>query len=853
MHWCHQFWIGCLLALISTPTLFGQAPVAHPVKVEILEGVPDKQTWDLKDAKVTGSYTEPAFGFVFIPPKYSDKAHVLDRSSPFMLQARANLTFPKGKYQIIVRGRGAVRLYLDDKLLAQHGFPRVATNGHQPVVPLPKLPVAGIKPYGHGQRDKLITVELDGKDHEYRFEIMVAGKGLRPETGEPAVAIRKDKEDGFYLLSDSLEVPFTSAGWKQYVRSEEAYHIANNAAARQQVSKAERAYWDQRHELVRKIVTAQPAPVVPKIAAKLPVHNAIDQFLGAKLESEKGTPTALTSDEAFLRRVKLDTVGLIPTPEEIEAFRNDKSPDKRAKVIDRLLADPRWADHWVGYWQDVLAENPGLITPSLNNTGPFRWYLHAAFSDNLPMDRFVTDLILMEGSVNQGAPAAFGLATNNDVPMAAKAHVLGKAFLAVDMTCARCHDAPYHPYKQQQLFGMAAMLERKAVKVPGTSSVPMAKGARKPHVEVTLKAGSSVNPDWRLSELIPTKIPDGLLRNAKDEREKLAVLITSPHNTRFAKVLVNRVWQRYLGLGLITNPDDWSAAEASHPELLEYLARELMRHDYDLKHLARLILNSHGYQRQAIPMTELEGNRLFAGPVQRRMTAEQLVDSLFAAVGKEFDSEELTFDPEGKQTQRQCTNQGHPKRAWHFCTLNNERDRPALSLPIAQGYVDLLSAFGWRFSRPSPLTLREDALTPIESMTLANGQLMNRLIRLTDEAEITELSVQKLKLEELVQKTYLRILSRPATAGEMRMAVELLQPGYEQRLTGKPARPKEEYICIVTWANHLHPEATRLKMEATKLARAGDAPTPRLQEDWRMRMEDLVWSMLNSPEFVFVP
>jgi hypothetical protein len=383
--------------------------------------------------------------------------------------------------------------------------------------------------------------------------------------------------------------------------------------------------------------------------------------------------------------------------------------------------------------------------------------------------------------------------------------------------------------------------------------VPVAKGARKPKVDVTLPAGSLVNPDWQLDELIPTKIPDGLLRDAKDQRETLAVLFTSPHNPRFAKVLANRVWQRYMGLGLITNPDDWSTAEASHPELLDWLARELMLHDYDLKHLARLILNSHAYQRQAIPLQKLEDNRLFAGPAHRRMAAEQLVDSLFAAVGKDFDSEELTFDPEGKQTQRQCTNLGLPKRAWQFCTLNNERDRPALSLPIAQGYVDLLSAFGWRFSRPSPQTLREDALTPIEAMTLANGQLMNRLVRLTDEAEITALCVQPLKLEDLVHKTFQRILSRPATPGEMKIAVKLLQPGYENRLTGKAAQPKEESICIVTWANHLHPEATRLKLEATKLAREGDVPTVRLQADWRMRMEDLVWSLLNSPEFVFVP
>src|SRR6185312_17308613 len=96
--------------------------------------------------------------------------------------------------------------------------------------------------------------------------------------------------------------------------------------------------------------------------------------------------TPLTDELTFLRRVTLDTVGVVPTYQEVQDFLRDTRADRRARVIDRLLADARWADHWVGYWQDVLAENPNILNPTLNNSGPFRWWIHEALADNKPID-----------------------------------------------------------------------------------------------------------------------------------------------------------------------------------------------------------------------------------------------------------------------------------------------------------------------------------------------------------------------------------------------------------------------------------------------------------------------------------
>src|SRR5262249_35965778 len=250
------------------------------------------------------------------------------------------------------------------------------------------------------------------------------------------------------------------------------------ARARLDATTDERAYWRKRHAEARRWCDEQPAIAIPETA--LPVHNPIDRFLGARIEKAGAKLPPLLDDDAFLRRVTLDTAGVLPTPAEIARFRQDQRPDRRTRVIDRLLADARWADHWVSYWQDVLAENPGLLKPTLNNTGPFRWWLHEALLDNLPLDRFATELTLMEGSLLAGAPSGFAVATENDVPMAAKAQTLSRAFLAADLSCARCHDAPSKSYRQEQLFGMAAVLASTPPAVPAATTGKHRPGRRGP-------------------------------------------------------------------------------------------------------------------------------------------------------------------------------------------------------------------------------------------------------------------------------------------------------------------------------------------------------------------------------------
>jgi hypothetical protein len=866
-------WRARYLGLIAVSLLTQVGPVrAEPsgyipqgVEFEVFEGIPDKNTWDFDAAEPTARFDAPAFALAGLPKKYNAAGVIDDRQAPFVVRGSARLRIPEGEYRLLLRARGAARLMLDGKVIVETKFRVPSDNGHGAVPELKSAAEPNLALLPAENQEELATMTLDGKPHEFWLEAIVGDQKLRPELGEISVSISGPGEQRseigeptFKLLTHDLKTPLSEHNWAVYKRKYFVSLAQIDTLARRQIVAQHDAYWVRRHEIARTHIPTQPAPVEPNVAGDNDELTAVDRFLLAQGANRSFTP--LLDDHAFLRRLALDTVGTVPTPAEIVEFDDDKDPGRRQRAVARFVNDSRWADHWTSYWQDVLAENPGILKPELNNTGAFRYWIYESFLDNKPFDRFATELVRMEGSVMYGGPAGFGIATQNDAPLAEKAHVLAKAFLAVELKCARCHDAPYHPFKQEDTFHLAAMLARKPQKLPKTSTVPLVEGARKPAITISLRPGEEIEQDWPF-ESLSAELYDGVLPDDNDSRERLAALLTSPANSRFAEVIVNRVWTRYIGWGLVSSVDDWHDAERLHPELLEYLARDFVEHGYDLKRLARQILQSRLYQSQVI--SEPSGDRpqnaaVQLGPARRRMSAEQIVDSLFAAVGKPFNSEELTFDPAGRSPARQFGNLGHPRRAWQFTSLSNERDRPALSMPAAQSVVDLLVTFGWRESRQNPLTERNEEPNVLQPLVLANGVVGARITSLSDDSAITSLALQAFSLDELVRQVYLRLLSRPPRADEQQMFVDLLRDGFDKRrvdvnpFADRQKQPTE-HRSAVAWSNHLSPEASLLKLESERRARSGDPPTALLVANWRERMEDMVFALVNSPEFVFVP
>jgi Protein of unknown function (DUF1553)/Protein of unknown function (DUF1549)/Concanavalin A-like lectin/glucanases superfamily len=781
---------------------------------------------------------------------------------PVLLRAFTRVQLPAGEVELLLRSPGLSRVWLNGAVVLSTPARRLSPDAHQPwIVYKPDMPWLRVPRVGDNEARQRVTIVEE--EVELILESLIGSSTTRCEMGETLVAYRTG-DQMFSLIGPSSEsVQLVDQEFEAYRNAIEGDLARLDRQLLNETSAVEDAFWERRHQIAQQHESNLPPLTIPSAVAQLPESNLIDRYVNASLaalaEEIKHQPWfKRVSDTEFLRRVSLDLRGVPPTVDEVLEFESSMVTDKRLEAVERLIADDRWADHWTSYWQDVLAENPNILKPSLNNSGPFRFWLHDALLMNKPMDRFVTELVRMEGDSHAGAAAGFEMAAENDVPMAEKAHILGSAFLAVDMKCARCHDAPYHPWKQKELFEIAAMLKRTTIEVPPTSSVPKEffdrKGRESP-ITLTLQPDDKIVPAWPFTEFGEGRVAAELLGRADSTREQLAALLTRAENQRFSQVIVNRVWTRLMGWGLVNSVDDWNDLSPRNPALLDYLSREFVKAGYDLKQLVKLILASEAYQRKSIDGSNLEPSLAYAAPWHRRLTAEQVVDSAHAVSGVPLSTEAITFDPEGSQTTQNFLNLGPAQRAWQLTSLSNERDRPSLALPKAAAVVECMEAFGWRSSRQSPTSHRETEPNVVQPGVVANGSLAGWVTRFTDDSAFTAEALQARSLAQFVDRLFLQILSRHPCEEESRRFVEALQVGFEDRLREpeKSERLPPMHRGFVTWSNHFTVESNALMRDVEREIAAGPEPTNRLSDSWRSLAEDAAWALLNAPEFQFVP
>ncbi len=399
-----------------------------------------------------------------------------------------------------------------------------------------------------------------------------------------------------------------------------------------------------------------------------PLREIIDAEIAAAWSKHDITPAPPAGDAEFLRRVCLDLAGVIPTYDETVAFLNDASGDKRQKLIDRLLDDPRYAQHQADLWDLILfgRNPPGFGTDKRD--GIQRW-LREQFAQNRPYDQWVRELLRVEGnSAEQGPPLYYVQYRNQPEDLN---EVVTQTFLGVQLQCARCHDHPYEEWTQLDFYGMAAFFARLQVVDTGkaggltkfmigeksTGDVLFTGPAKN---QQPGKKGDPVKPKFLLGEpLAEPPLPEGFkepkLESNKpppapqfSRKDQFAEWVTGESNPFFAKAIANRIWAQHFGRGIVHPVDNMSPSNVpSHPALLDALSKWLVEHKFDLPAYIRELVNSRTYQlssrhrgthevgRRDEPMGLISRSEMatFRHARSRPLSAEELIESWRVATG----------------------------------------------------------------------------------------------------------------------------------------------------------------------------------------------------------------------------
>jgi hypothetical protein len=528
---------------------------------------------------------------------------------------------------------------------------------------------------------------------------------------------------------------------------------------------------------VCRVTVPQKTAVSPQAYAKLPRHNFIDELVYRKLAKLNLLPSPQADDATFLRRASLDLTGSLPTAEETRQFLvesasvirhpssvgasgsriTDDASRIRARLIDRLLSRPEYADYWAMRWVNLLLVDRDPLFPK----GAFaydRW-VRDAFRDNIPFDRFARAIVTATGETYRDGPANFyrALATPGE-----QAKSISQLFLGVRLDCAQCHHHPNERWSVEDFYSLAAYFAR--VKRKGGSEFENVIFVGSEGEVNHPKTGAVMDPR-------PLGGPGPKLDPDADRRESLAAWMTAADNPFFARAAVNRVWSMLMGRGLVDPDDDFRASNpASNPELLDALARDFVAHGYDVKHLIRTIAGSAAYQRSSrVNPNNARDTRNYSHYLVKRMPAEVLLDAV----------SQVTGVPE--------VFQGHPVGTHAAQMWDNK-------LP-----VEFLEVFG----RPSRLSVCEcdrpaDGSVP-QVLHLMNGASVQA--RLTsDKGTAAALEKGQKAPGEIIEELYLAAYSR---------------------------RPRPPEISAARKAFD-RPGATR-----------------------RSAIEDLMWALINSPEFLF--
>lgn len=346
--------------------------------------------------------------------------------------------------------------------------------------------------------------------------------------------------------------------------------------------------------------------------------NVIDEHVFAKLQKLGLPPSGPSDDGTFLRRVTVDIAGRLPTMAEAEAFLEDNSSDKRARLIDSLLDGGGYADYFAGKWAAIL-RNQRRNDRHMPETYAFHEWIRQSLQANRPYDEFVRDILTATGEIRTNPAAAWYRNVGGEKE---RMQDMAQVFLGVRLQCAQCHHHPYEQWSQDDYYGLAAFfttLEHKRPQPGREILVHKAKPAK-------FKNPTS---EQDLSPSLPGKGPLDLAPD-EDPRQALADWVVAPENPYFARMIANRYWKHFFGRGLVDPEDDMRVTNPpTHPALLDALENHVVESNHDLKSLVRLICNSRTYQLSSVPNEHNgEDQQNYSRFYPRRMQAEVLADAI---------------------------------------------------------------------------------------------------------------------------------------------------------------------------------------------------------------------------------
>jgi hypothetical protein len=371
-----------------------------------------------------------------------------------------------------------------------------------------------------------------------------------------------------------------------------------------------------------RLISPYDSQVPETVYAEAPRNNFIDELVLKQLQALRLPPAPPADDATFLRRVFLDTIGKLPTADEVKAFLADKAPDKRSRLIESLLTREEFVDYWTYQWCDLLLVNGTRLRPDAVKA--FYMWIRQRVSKNVAWDEFARQIVLARGSSMENGATNFYALHQDPETMTEN---VSQAFLGLSIGCAKCHNHPLEKWTNDQYYAMANLMARVRAKGWGGDG----RGGDGVRSLFVANSGELIQPAKGAAQPPAPLDAEPLAADSQnDRREYLAEWLTSAENPYFTRAITNRVWANFFSVGLVEPVDDLRLSNpASNEELLAAASKYLADHDYDLKALMRVILQSAAYQRSGIPHeASRDDARNFAQYYPRRLMAEVALDAI---------------------------------------------------------------------------------------------------------------------------------------------------------------------------------------------------------------------------------